>query len=147
MSRICKILQYIVALPLIAELLIRLGIYQGIDYSNMLPCVTAYRILLFLSSLTSYLLLIAFLTFLMLDILYIYLSISYPSTIEIVFSNTEFLVSKRAKDSLNTSFPIALKNYFYNSLSFYISFMALLYLTMTDFIADGILQLYLLFAI
>lgn len=147
MSRICKILQYIITLPLILELLTRLGIYQGVDYSNMLPCVTAYRILLFLSSLTGYLLTIAFLTSLMLDILYIYLSIAYPSTIEVVFCHTEFLVSKRAKESLSISFKSTLKHYFYESLPFYISFIALLYLTMTDFIADGILQLYLLFAI
>lgn len=147
MSRICKTPQYTITLPLILELLTRLDIYQGVDYSNMLPCVTAYRILLFLSSLTGYLLIIAFLTFLMLDIIYIYLSIAYPSTIEIVFSNTEFLVSKRAKENLNTSFPTALKNYFYESMSLLILFILLLYLTMTDFIADGILQLYLLFAI
>lgn len=147
MSRICKILQYVITLPLILELLTRLGIYQGVDYSSMLPCVTAYRILLFLSSLIGYLLTVAFLTFLMLDILYIYLSIAYPSTIEVIFCHTEFLVSKRAKDSLNTSFPSALKNYFYESMFLITLFILLLYLTMTDFIADGILQFYLLFAI
>lgn len=88
MSRICKILQYIIALPLLIELLFKLGIYQGVDYSNMLPCVTTYRRLLFLSSLTGYLLTVAFLASLMLDILYIYLSISYPSTVEVVFSKS-----------------------------------------------------------
>jgi hypothetical protein len=147
MSRVCKILQYIITLPLILELLIRLGIYQGVDYSNTLPYVTAYRILLFLSSLIGYLLAVVFLTFLMLDILYIYLSIAYPSTIEVVFCHTEFLISKRAKESLNISFSTALKNYFYESMSLIALFILLFYLTMTNFIADGILQLYLLFAI
>ena len=79
----------------------------------------------------------------MLDMLYIYLSISYPLTIEVVFSKTEFLVSKIAKDSLNTSFPFALKNYFYECMSLIILIILLLYLAMTDFAADEILQFYL----
>lgn len=83
----------------------------------------------------------------MLDMLYIYLSISYLLIIEVVFSKTEFLVSKRAKESLNISFPSTLKNYFYESMSLIILIILLLYLTMTDFIVDVILQLYLLFAI
>ncbi len=148
MSRLCKIYECLFILPLIIELLIRLGIYQGIDYSNMPSYITEYEILLFLSYTAGWSFLNASLAIFLLDIIYIYLSVCDVKIKEIVFPTyIEFFVSKRAKDSIKASFQSTLYTYFYNSIPFYIQLIALLYITRTDAIADGFLQLHLLFAI
>ena len=148
MSRVCKIYECLLILPLIVELLIKLGIYQGVDYSNMPLCITAYSILLCSSYMTGWSFLNASQAIFLLDIIYIYLSVYDTKTKEIIFPTyIEFFVSKRAKDSLKTSFQSTLNTYFYNSIPFYIQLIALLYITRTDAIADGFFNLYLLFAI
>ena len=86
MSRVCKIYECLLILPLIVELLIKLGIYQGVDYSNMPLCITAYSILLCSSYMTGWSFLNASQAIFLLDIIYIYLSVYDTKTREIILT-------------------------------------------------------------
>ena len=148
-----KAIAFLLAIPFSLEILIKLGAIKGIDYSQMQSCVIAYNTLSFLFSIANFILLYAWLFYLVMDMFYFITSIYFPFVIEELLENQFFnlkpFISKRAKETLtsheNISFIDALKVYFSESFFFFAILLLLFYIMASGFLVDGLLQSYLLF--
>ena len=144
-----KTIIFLFAIPLAVEILIKLGVYPGVDYSQMQSYTIAYNTLSFLFSIVNFILLYAWLFYLVMDMLYIITSIYFPSVIEELLEKPYFnlkpFISKRAKDCANIRLTDALKTYFSESFFLFIILLFFFYITTSGFLVDGFLQSYLLF--
>lgn len=143
-----KTILFLFAIPFALEILIKLGVYPGVDYSQMQSYTIAYNTLSFLFSIVNFILLYAWLFYLIMDMFYIITYIYFPLVIEELLEKPYFnlkpFISKRAKACANISLMDALKTYFSESFSLFVILLFFFYMTTSEFLADGFLQSYLL---
>ena len=144
-----KTILFLFAMPFALEILIKLGVYPGVDYSQIQSYTLAYNTLSFLFSIVNFILLYVWLFYFVMDMFYIITSIYFPLVIEELlekpYFNLKQFISKRAKDCANINLIESLKTYFSESFFLFIILLFFFYMTTSGFLADGFLQSYLLF--
>lgn len=144
-----KTIRFIFTIPFALEILIKLGVYPGVDYSQIQSCVIAYNTLSFLFSIVNFILLYVWLFYFVMDMFYIITSIYFPVVIEELLENPYLIIksfiSKRAKSCATINLTDALKTYFSESFFLFIILLFFFYMIISGFLADGFLQSYLLF--